>query len=214
MNRSTPDINALGERPAVDLTRHAKVAIAIYVVFPLVSAFISAMQGSGRTTDWPLGFRMAYYVPLALVVMWSSGLCCHALSRFTRFLQLPLWVLLIAGSLLAGEFIKLYVQMIVPIFDQLLPESATGGRSVEFSLETRLRSGLPTILTWVGLNLGAWIGFKVERFGYPPPSSKQPHPAAFEETENGAPIASNLQTLPSFAQKAGLTSVDQIEALE
>lgn len=214
MSRSTLQHDYRLGGPWMGLSRQRKFHVFLYLIFPILAGFVSAMQGSGRTSGWPLGFRIAYYVPLALVVMWSSGLCSLALSKLTRALHLPLWFLLIAGALLAGEIIKLYVQTVVPLFDQLLPQSALGGRSVEFNFSTGLRSGIPTILTWLGLNLAAWFFFKVKRFGYTAPIFAEKPPVQEGTEDMTAPSRPMLSSLPLFARKAGLTSLDQIQALE
>ncbi|WP_394729258.1 LytTR family DNA-binding domain-containing protein [Altererythrobacter sp. GH1-8] len=190
-------------------SRRTQFALLLYVLFPLFAGFISAMQGSGRTSGWPLGFRIAYYLPLALIVMWSSGLACHLLARIARALRMPLWVLLVAGVLAAGEVIKAYVRFVVPLFDKLLPASATGGRVVEFTMATTIQTGLPTIVTWLLLNMLAWKVFGIPRFGYDAPpglvSSKWSRTAA-SDSEERAP--------PNFLARARLGSIDTIEAIE
>lgn len=190
-------------------SRRAQFAILLYLLFPLFAGFISAMQGSGRTSGWPLGFRIAYYLPLALIVMWSSGLACHLLAKPARALRVPLWVLLIGGVLLAGEVIKAYVRFVVPLFDKLLPSSATGGRVVEFTLATTIQSGLPTIVTWLLLNLLAWKVFGIQRFGYEAPpglvSSKWSRTAIPEP---------GIEKLPNFLARARVASMDSVEAIE
>jgi len=202
------------------LSRRTKFALVLYLVFPLFAGFISAMQGSGRTSGWPLGFRVAYYIPLALIVMWSSGLSCYLLSKPFKALRLPLWSLLIVGVLVAGEFIKLYVSLIVPVFDKLLPSSATGGRVAEFTFFGNLQAGIPTIITWLCLNMIAWYLFKIERFGYQPPATlagmQQPGSGS-DAQDIAAPLAQDdnfTSPVPNFIKRANLTSVDQLKAIE
>lgn len=201
----------------IKLTPYAQFSLALYVLFPLVAGFVSAMQGSGRTSGWPLGFRLAYYLPLALIVMGSSGICCSILSRPARTLRLPLWLLLIAGTLVSGEFIKLYVEWIVPIFDRLLPSTAVGGRVVEFTVSGNLQAGLPTIITWVGINLIGWLVFGIERFGYPSPKAKKrapPRERVADSEPDTAVGAPSPQGVPNFLIRAGVGSIDQVAALE
>lgn len=196
--------------------RISPFSLLLYVAFPLFAGFISAMQGSGRTSDWPLGFRIAYYIPLALLVMASCGLSCALLSRLFRALKLPLWLLLIVGVLVAGEVIKLYVRSIVPVFDKLLPDTAVGGRVVEFTIAGNLEASIPTIATWVGLNLLAWYIFRIDRFGYGPPSKGRAGSAlATAETENPtSAVASTPSRVPNFLRKANIASLDQVQAVE
>lgn len=190
-------------------SRRAQFALLLYILFPLFAGFVSAMQGSGRTSGWPLGFRVAYYLPLALVVMWSSGIACHLLARIARMLRMPLWVLLIAGVLLAGEFIKAYVRLVVPLFDKLLPASATGGRVVEFTLLSNIQSGLPTVVTWLVLNLLAWKVFGITRFGYEAP------PGLISSKWSRMPQSdSSPSRAPGFLDRARVPSIDLVEAIE
>jgi hypothetical protein len=201
------------------LTPYMRFSLILYGLFPVIAGSLSALQAAGRTNTWPIEYRFAYYIPLGLIVMWSCGLSCTVLSKPARVLRLPLWLLLVIGALVAGEFIKLYVQFIVPVFDKLLPNDVVGGRDVNFTPAGNLRAGLPTVLMWVGLNMAAASFFKIERFGY---KAKRKAIAAWATPANGSQGAETAGAnkrkpapyVPNFLIRAGLDSIDHIVALE
>lgn len=226
MNRGNAKIQGMqNETPgtpigtAIQLTPYMRFSLFLYGLFPVLAGSVSALQASGRTSGWPIEFRFAYYIPLALIVMWTCGVSCALLSKPARFLRLPLWLLLVVGALVAGEFIKLYVQFIVPIFDKLLPSDVVGGRDVQFTPAGNLRAGIPTILIWAGLNMAAASLFKIERFGYPAKksanfasSSQSRGSEELDIQQDSAQHAAHY--VPNFLIRAGLDSIDHIIALE
>lgn len=200
-------------------------SLFLYLIYPAFAGFISAMQSTGRTYGWPLEFRLAYYLPLALIGMSIIGILCHLISKPARKLHIPLWLLLIVGVQLAGPLLKLYVQTVVPVFDLLLPNSVSGGSEVDHAFTINLRQGIPTTLTWVGLNLFGWYFLGLERFGYAPPKTtmanawaqrkeKADHGFIDDSTAYDSTGDSLRQGVPTFAKKAGLKSIDQIGAIE
>lgn len=226
MNRGNTKMQGIQQEPiaspfsaAARLTPYMRFSLILYGLFPVIAGSLSALQAAGRTNGWPIEYRFAYYIPLALIVMWSCGLSCTLLSKPAKFLRLPLWLLLVIGALVAGEFIKLYVQFIVPVFDKLLPTDVVGGREVNFTPAGNLRAGLPTVLMWAGLNMAAASFFKIERFGY---KAKRKTTAAWSTPADGsngedAPEENRQKQapyVPNFLMRAGLDSIDHIIALE
>ncbi len=159
-------------------------ALLVYVWVPVGLGLLFGWIGTGRTGTWPLALSISFWV----LCSWSNWLLCDCTSRASAWILrrqgAGLWLVLLTGAIAAQLLVYPVNYALVGFFQNSLLPDVVSRPSVPATLVSLIKSSVPGVALWIGINLALHRFMGLSRYGYP---LESPPPAEIERVEAPAP---------------------------
>lgn len=162
-------------------------ALLLYVIVPVFLGFLSGWPQAGRTAMWPKLHAVGFWVTMSIGGWWLNDLATRLVALPLRRLSTPLWLLLLAGAIVAALPADMFFMWLVQTTHALFPLLPVSRPIPDgsWSLAPFLRTHAYGALVWPLINLACFHLLRMPRYGFDPPALAPEHP----QTDPSAMIA-------------------------
>lgn len=153
---------------------------------------------AGRTRDWPTETAIFYWIGAGLVTLVVYEFTTRTACVILKPWHPPLWVVLLAGTILGTPLLELGKHFYVDAFQTTLVVEELWRPGPSTSPATITQRQTVNVLIWLLINLALVRYHGLERFGYRKPQAKPSRPEPVAAATSDIPLAAAVAP-PAFA---------------